>query len=40
MIRIFCLLLLLCSLRNVAQNSVITGNILSAADTCYPIADD
>lgn len=39
MIRIFCLLLLLCPLRNIAQNSVLTGNIRSAADTSYPIAD-
>lgn len=39
MIRIFCLLLLLCPLRNIAQSSVITDNIRSAADTSYPIAD-
>lgn len=39
MIRIFCLLLLLCPLRNIAQSIVLTGNIRSAADTSYPIAD-
>jgi len=39
MIRIFCLLLLLCPLRNIAQNIIRTGNIRSAADNSNPIAD-
>lgn len=39
MIRILCLLLLLCPLWNLAQKSVLTGNIRSATDTSDPIAD-